>query len=131
MCWNTPGEPRLHETDEHEAGVRAIRLAAALTLAVCAAGVLGIQAVNKLGLWMTSLFYEQFVSIEPPSIALLALFTAAVFMATRTVARDGDPSQALWISLIRWTPLLAPLLVLAVTVVGTYVVFHHYAFVDD
>jgi hypothetical protein len=117
-------------TEDTEETARTIRLASILTLVVCGAGLLSILSVNKIGLWMVSLFYDQFIRIEPPAIAVIAIFAIVVYrMAGRGSPDDLEPPA--WLDPSRRTQFALAAGVVAVALAGTYVVFHHYAFVDD
>ena len=75
---------------------RAVRLASILVLVLCVAGIVGVRVIAKYELWRRSIFYEQFAAIEPPAIAILAVFAIIVLvLATRAPAVDsiGDPGE--------------------------------------
>ena len=103
-----------------------------LVLVLCIAGIVGMKAIARRELWRVSLFYDQFVAIEPPGIAILAIFAFAVLvLLTRPAADDDADPIPRWLrdtSPTRWAIILG---VIVVTVAGTHLVFGAYPFVDD
>ncbi len=119
---------------------RAPAVAALVTLALLAAGALTIPLIHRYDLRYVSIFYEQFASIEPPALLLVALFAFAIlWLARRAPHANGDrDASAMWDGapqIFRDRPMLVPviaaLVVFTITVVGTDVVFHRYLFSDD
>ena len=119
---------------------RAVTFAGLVTLALLAAGALTIPLIYRYDLKYVSIFYEQFARIEPPALLLVAMFACAMIW----LARHGGPTEGvagapeIWDNvpqLFRDRPMLVPviaaLLVFAITVIGTDVVFHRYLFSDD
>jgi hypothetical protein len=103
-----------------------------LVLVLCIAGVVGMKVIAKRELWRQSLFYDQFVAIEPSGIAIIAAFAFAVLaLLTKPAAEDKEAMQPAWLrdtTAARWTVILG---VLLITVLGTHLVFNAYPFVDD
>jgi hypothetical protein len=110
---------------------RAVRLAAFCVLGLVTSGFLCIRIIHKQGLWANSLFYSQFASIEPPALIVLALFAIAVLLLLRRPPEDGATDAPWWLRIGLRGAITIALAVFVVTVAGTYLVFHHYPFVDD
>src|SRR4051812_40213848 len=118
---------------------RALIVASLVTLALLAAGALTIPLIHRYDLKNVSIFYEQFAAIEPPVLLLVAGFAGAmIWAATRGIARsDRRPSafENKLLLFLQRKPMLAPivaaLLVFAISLIGTDLVFHRYIFTDD
>jgi hypothetical protein len=112
---------------------RAVRLAATVVLALLASGIFAMTVIRRDWLDRKSLFYEQFLTIEPPSMVILGAF-ALIVLALVRFRKEGEDlsiSPPRWLSDTRRTQWLIVIGVLLVTSVGTVVVFHRYLFLDD
>lgn len=112
---------------------RAIGLSSVVVLLLVATAATVIRIIGQQELWRNSLFYEQFAAIEPSGLAILAAFAVALLVLLRfqpPAADRVEPAPA-WLNDTMRTRVVLVLGVLIVTALGTYLVFHHYPFVDD
>ncbi|MDB4876524.1 MAG: hypothetical protein JWM41_2970 [Gemmatimonadetes bacterium] len=114
---------------DREAARRAVRLAAVCVLGVVAAGLIAIPRISMRDYIGFSLFFEQFVRIEPAPLCLVAGFAVVVLLCTRQLGSvDVELSQPRYRP---WVIALGSLLVAAVVWGGITLVFHRFLLADD
>ena len=117
---------------DRDESTRALRLSAALVLGMMLMAIAAIGTIRRRLLWANGAFYSQFAQIELPAIVLVAGFAVVVLLLTRRNAADSslrvlDRVTRRPMRTVAWIALAAS----AVSLAGTYVVFHAYPFVDD
>lgn len=114
---------------DREAARRAVRLAAFCVLGVVAAGLLAIPRASMRDYVGFSLFFEQFVHIEPVPLLIVAVFAGLVLACVRR-GSVGDPT----LPQPRYRPWIFALggaLVVVVVWLGIVLVFHRFLLADD
>lgn len=119
---------------EWRAARREVILACGAVLVLLGAGILATAAATKHELKYWSLFFDQFAAMEPPAMAIVALFTVAVLLVAVLSRRDEHDERDVLDERFTWPRWALPVLAAAVgliVVTGLLVVFRNYYVADD
>jgi hypothetical protein len=129
----TPPDGPRSSLQDIAAARRGVGLSSIVVLLLVVAATVAIRLIDRHWLSRNSLFYEQFATIEPAGLAILAAFAIAVLILLRRPPSVAEPLETApgWLSDTTRSRVAIVLGVLIATAVGTHLVFHNYLFIDD